>query len=218
MESAFNCCLITFVDFSMMLAWVRVLVQRGWAERTEERSVEQRGDFEWSTTITVSPWNPGAVPLVFTAHDSVDPVATLNVEVSAGGRPQVLAEVPGCGCDACDSGSAWLLEDLDEWALSVVDGSLVVDPSAPLTVRTSFGGQGTGGGGTRRSPVQHVIVAGPWSPGWTPMPVHTYTGMPALPELRRGPETVVGGCVARTARQAPQEAHAGARIDDLRNG
>ncbi|WCT05624.1 DUF6226 family protein [Rhodococcus sp. RCBS9] len=35
-------------------------------------------------------------------------------------------------CDGCDRGSAVLLEEFDTWVLSVVDGSLAVDVTAPV--------------------------------------------------------------------------------------
>ncbi|MFN3340438.1 MAG: DUF6226 family protein [Dietzia sp.] len=103
-------------------AWVRVLDDRGWAQLDTERTVEQRGPHGYTTTtIILRPEQEGAVPL----------------------------ETPGCGCDACDSGSSALLEELDQWVLSVVDGSLVVDPAAQLQVRTSLGGPETGRSSTR---------------------------------------------------------------------
>ena len=43
----------------------------------------------------------------------------------ASGRAVFLDMVPGCGCDACDSGSAELLETLDGWAQTVARGGVV---------------------------------------------------------------------------------------------
>lgn len=40
-------------------------------------------------------------------------------------RPVLLAMVPDCGCDACDSGSADLLADLDGWVYTVARGGVV---------------------------------------------------------------------------------------------
>lgn len=168
-------------------AWVQVLIERGWAQLAEGCADEQRDEVEsTTTTTTLTPSRPGAVPLVFAVYDSTDPDATLNVKISAGDPPEVLAELPGCGCDACDSGSAWLLEELDQWVLSVVDGSLIVDPSAYLQVRTSFGGQGMGGDRTRSAAEQPVIVAEPWSPDWTPMAVIDGAGWSTPPGASRG--------------------------------
>jgi len=43
----------------------------------------------------------------------------------AGEVPALLAVVPDCGCDACDSGSADLLTELDGWVLTVARGGVV---------------------------------------------------------------------------------------------
>ncbi|MFN3601494.1 MAG: DUF6226 family protein [Dietzia sp.] len=160
-------------------AWVRVLVDRGWAQLDTERTVEQRGPHEYTTTtIILRPELEGTVPLTFSITDVTDSDATLTVDVSAGDPPVGLAEIPGCGCDACDSGSAALLEELDQWVLSVVDGSLVVDPAAQLQIRTSFGGHGVGGASRRTTTESPLFVAAPWSPGWSPLPVPSVDDSP----------------------------------------
>lgn len=62
-----------------------------------------------------------------------------NVTIAAGNPAVRLASRPDCACDGCDIGSADLLEDMDMWVLSVVDGSLEVDVTADHSaVRTSF--------------------------------------------------------------------------------
>lgn len=178
-------------------AWATVLVERGWAQLSTDRSSEQRGDFERSqTTIvlrpTVEAQAGGAVPLAFLVYDSTDPEATLNVEVCAGEPQYMLFELPGCGCDACDSGSAWLLEELDQWTLSVVDGSLTVDPAGVWQVQTSFGGHGSGGGSSSDSSSTAAFTAAPWAPGWDALriPDRDETSFP--PSSRRGLRVVLG--------------------------
>lgn len=48
---------------------------------------------------------------------------------------------PHCGCDACDSGSGEVLEELDRWILSIVDGSFeIIVKDDRRSTRTSFGG------------------------------------------------------------------------------
>ena len=178
-------------------AWATVLVERGWAQLSTGCSDERRGGHENAqTTIVLRPTEEaqarGAVALTFLVYDSTDPEATLNVEVSAGDPPYVVAQLPGCGCDACDSGSAWLLEELDQWTLSVVDGSLVVDPSARFQVQTSFGGHGSSGGSADESSATVAFTAAPWGPGWNSLriPDRDETSFP--PSSRRGPRVAVG--------------------------
>ncbi|WP_420879610.1 DUF6226 family protein [Rhodococcus sp. (in: high G+C Gram-positive bacteria)] len=69
--------------------------------------------------------------------------ASTFVAVAAGDPAVCLAEIPDCGCDACDRGSAELLREMDWWVLAVVDGSLQVDVAADgASIRSSFGGRG----------------------------------------------------------------------------
>jgi len=87
-------------------AWAKVLVDRGWAHLETDPSNERRGSHEHSqTTLVLRPTaeahTGGAVPLSYLVYYSTDLEATLNVEVCAGEPPYVLAELPGCGCDAC---------------------------------------------------------------------------------------------------------------------
>ena len=66
----------------------------------------------------------------------------VGLEVSIGDPPLVVERIPHCACDACDSGSAMLLEDLDRAVFSVVDGSIEVQQTERRYVqRTSFGAQ-----------------------------------------------------------------------------
>lgn len=187
-------------------AWVGVLVKRGWAQLSTGRSTERRGDHGQSqTTVVLRPTADaeagGAVPLTFRVYDSTDPEATLNVTVFAGDPPVELAEVPGCGCDACDSGSTWLLEELDKWALSVVDGSLIVDLSAKLQVQTSFGGHGSSGGSDRDSASSAAFTAAPWARGWDPLPIPDRESLPLPPDSGRGPRVLAGEWVRDLIRR-----------------
>jgi hypothetical protein len=50
----------------------------------------------------------------------------LDLGISRDGEmPVLLTSVPACGCDACDSGSADLLSELDGWVLTVARGGVV---------------------------------------------------------------------------------------------
>ncbi|BCN59062.1 hypothetical protein RE9427_24320 [Prescottella equi] len=117
----------------------------------------------------LEPTANGAVPLLLTTHTPVDSDHICTVTVAAGDPAVRMAEIPDCGCDACDRGSAALLEELDRWVLAIVDGSLQVDVHADgASIRSSFGARG----GT----VQHLdqptsFTAAPWSANWTPRPI-----------------------------------------------
>ncbi|MFC5286476.1 DUF6226 family protein [Actinokineospora guangxiensis] len=77
----------------------------------------------------VTPPTPGALPLLLVEHEVAgpapdDPLAVLTVAVE---RPDaIVATYPDCGCDACDQGSADLLEAVDDAVAHVVGGPLVV--------------------------------------------------------------------------------------------
>ncbi|WFR71554.1 DUF6226 family protein [Prescottella defluvii] len=107
---------------------------------------------------------------MLTTHTPVDSDHVFTVTVAAGDPAVRLAEIPDCGCDACDRGSAELLEDMDKWVLSVVDGSLQVEVSdVRSSVRTSFGAGGS-------TPVHDLdkptmFTAEPWPDDWTARPL-----------------------------------------------
>lgn len=164
-------------------AWVNVLVARGWATRgdtaqwADPRLVQ---DFE---ELALTPVAPTAVPVVF-AITGDDSVIGHNVVVGVGDPAVVVGDPRECGCDACDDGSMPLLENLDQWALSVVDGSLRVEggSEAPI-IRTSFGTStiaGTVEEKHRGAPTS--FTAGPWADDWTPRRII----MPLPTELRPG--------------------------------
>ena len=82
------------------------------------------------------------------------------------GRPAlVLAILPDCGCDACDTGSARLLEELDQTVVSVVTGHLKAGRGPKGTRRTDpFGSRAASGeGGPGRTASAEVLrVCAPW--------------------------------------------------------
>lgn len=76
---------------------------------------------------TASRWTPsapGALAIVVT-HRSIGGVPDGVLEIGAGEPLRLLLSKPECGCDACDDGSEALLEEIDEFLLSVVTGDLV---------------------------------------------------------------------------------------------
>jgi hypothetical protein len=95
---------------------------------------------------------PGTLPLLLLEYDmrSVEaevPLAVLKVCVV---RPEIaLATLPDCGCDACDSGSADLLDALDQTIRPVIDGPLVVLRGDRWHAQWHPDGDSSGGTGDR---------------------------------------------------------------------
>lgn len=166
-------------------AWTQVLFARGWADAAE---IADGASLPWliepltarHRATVLRPRRPGAQPLTLlrTAPDdatgSTDLTgadAQLPGLVIGLGEPIVPVEtVPDCGCDACDSGSADLLENLDSTILSIVDGSFETVLSPGWTSRrTSFGASGSSSEeGTDRS---MALTAQPWADEWEPRPL-----------------------------------------------
>lgn len=71
----------------------------------------------------VRPTREGALPLVL-GGISFEEGRAVGMVIGTGDPFVELSLHPGCGCDACDSGSADLLQSVDEDVLPIVDGSL----------------------------------------------------------------------------------------------
>ena len=110
-------------------AWVDVLTSIGLADR---EPVEDRGGAWRDATparatgrlVRLRPRRSGAIPLLF-GFRAMQGVPDTVVDIGAGEPAVPLATVPDCGCDACDDGSAGILEVLDRQVLGVVSGDLV---------------------------------------------------------------------------------------------
>lgn len=169
-------------------AWTRVLTARGWATREDAETGDLRAGVRWATpprlplhrTTVLRPRRPGTLPLVLahTAPDdeagSTDPeggdALILGLVVGIGDPAVPVSTTPVCGCDACDSGSRDLLEDLDRTLLSIVDGSFETVLSPGWTSqRTSFGASGGSGEDATGPPL--TLTSQPWADGWTPRPL-----------------------------------------------
>lgn len=175
-------------------AWTKVLLDRGWArEASPVRWALRPGDSGGADTVLQSATD-GAVPLVLTTHTPVDSDHPFNVTIAAGNPAVRLATLPDCACDACDSGSANVLEEMDTWVLSIIDGSLHVAIFAESSsIRTSFISQGQVG------TVQNLdepteFTAAPWPANWTARPL-----TPEIETQHPGPAfaRTVFGTVAR---------------------
>lgn len=132
-------------------AWVEVLVARALAAVEDIASPrwldDRRGPEGRHRVRRLTPTRAAGLGLVL-AETLVDG-EPFGVEVGlaeSSELPAVLLDtVPGCGCDACDSGSADLLTTLDESILTVLRGGVVHARSASASIsRTLDGWQGTG--------------------------------------------------------------------------
>ena len=105
-------------------AWVIALVEAGLAE------VERLTVIPWrvppTTVISradgVIPGAAGALPMVI-ARSQLAEIPDAGVTLGVGDPAVCVAWFPHCGCDACDSGSRDVLDDLDAHVLGVVSGA-----------------------------------------------------------------------------------------------
>jgi hypothetical protein len=105
-------------------AWLMALVETGLAV------VDAVAQVDWSvpprTVVTradrIVPHVPGALPLVV-ARSRMGNVDDAGVTLGVGDPAVCFAWIPDCGCDACDSGSQDVLDELDEHVLGVVSGA-----------------------------------------------------------------------------------------------
>ena len=113
-------------------AWVQVLAGRGLASTQDLPALEQ----DWLGTVrepshlarvrAVRPARPGGLTLLLATTLVNEAPFGLDVAVAdSSGQAVFMDAVPGCGCDACDSGSAELLETVDDWVLTVARGGVV---------------------------------------------------------------------------------------------
>jgi hypothetical protein len=162
-------------------AWIDALTAAGLAD------VVRDGEPRWSEAVRtdvhradiVVPRRDGALPLVL-ARSRIDGVDDAGVTIGVGDPAVVAWWIPDCGCDACDSGSHAVLEELDSWVGGVVRGEFrrlerrVERPPMPAGFR--WGVPGTGRGEAPPSPLEldatwalpereviTVISVGSWS-------------------------------------------------------
>lgn len=95
----------------------------------------------------------------------------LMLEVGLGDPAVTLVRVPDCGCDACDDGSASLLEELDRAILAIVDGCVeIVMNKGERRQRTAWSAES--GSDWLFTEHQNVVVRGAsWFPGHSSMPL-----------------------------------------------
>lgn len=106
-------------------AWLDVLAAEGLA------SVERSAPVEWeepsdpivTRADVVRPAVAGGLVLVV-GRSRIDPVDDAGIVLAVGLPAVSLERIPDCGCDACDSGSADVLHQVDVWIGGIVRGEL----------------------------------------------------------------------------------------------
>jgi hypothetical protein len=105
-------------------AWLMAFVEVGLAD------VEPNAQVEWTVPLTTKvsqtdravPHAAGTLPLIV-ARSRIENVDGAGVTLGAGDPAVCVVSIPDCGCDACDSGSQDVLDNVDEYMLAVVSGT-----------------------------------------------------------------------------------------------
>jgi hypothetical protein len=105
-------------------AWLVALVSTALAVVQRDAAVGWRVEpgMDISRTDRVAPRADGALPLI-AARSRLGDVDDAGVTLGAGDPATCVAWFPQCGCDACDNGSQYELDDLDRHILSIVTGT-----------------------------------------------------------------------------------------------
>jgi hypothetical protein len=120
-------------------AWIDVLVA------ADVATVDRDAQVEWdeppgpilTRTDVLRPTVAGGLPLVI-GRSRIDTVDDAGVTLGVGLPAAFLHMIPDCGCDACDSGSDAVIEEVDTWLGGIVRGELrhLVRPRSTITVIT----------------------------------------------------------------------------------
>ncbi|MEZ5298633.1 MAG: DUF6226 family protein [Ilumatobacteraceae bacterium] len=104
-------------------AWVEALVGAGLADVERDATVDwvdDPGTISYRTD-RLAPRRDGAVPLVV-RRNRIEGVDGAGITLGAGAPAVVVESIPDCGCDACDSGSQDVLDQVDECIGGIVRG------------------------------------------------------------------------------------------------
>lgn len=122
-------------------AWAAVLDERGVAtlqDRTLASWLPARGGGRSAAPVeqVLVPRRVGRLGLAVVRWSTAPQRFGVDLGLVAPGDDTavLLESIPDCGCDACDSGSADLLEQLDEWVLTVACGGIVHARSAEASI------------------------------------------------------------------------------------
>lgn len=104
-------------------AWIDALVGLGLA--TVDRDAAPRWVEQPATAVTrmdlVTPSVDGGLPLVV-CRSRIEDVPDAGVALGVGDPAVRIAFIPDCGCDACDSGSHDVIDELDSYLRPIVSG------------------------------------------------------------------------------------------------
>jgi hypothetical protein len=103
-------------------SWIEALVALGLA----------RSEPQPDGVVRLVPVADGALPLEVGVRAALEDVPGTGVDLRVGDPAAVVASRPHCGCDACDDGSARLLEEIDDAFTGILGGGFVlVEDAAP---------------------------------------------------------------------------------------
>jgi hypothetical protein len=101
----------------------------------------------------------GAVPLVF-GLAALDGVPRTVLVIGAGEPATTLGMLPDCGCDACDDGSASLLEVVDDLVEAVVTGTFAhIDAGQGREILATGDDWSASNWDDARTPVEEAVAA-----------------------------------------------------------
>ncbi|MEV1023277.1 DUF6226 family protein [Streptomyces sp. NPDC050264] len=111
------------------------------------------------SAVRLRPVRADAVPLVF-GLSAIDEVPRTLLVVAAGEPATTLGVLPDCGCDACDDGSANLLEVVDELVAAVVTGTFVhIDAGGGSEILATGDDWSASDWDDARTPVEEAVAA-----------------------------------------------------------
>ena len=145
-------------------AWIYALVEAGLANVEADAVVSWQAPprFFLGRTDRLTPTAAGAIPLIVacTGIGLVKVVGDERVVLGAGDPAICIVDIPDCGCDACDSGSQYPLDELDHYVLSVVSGAFrrLSSGAREITVFGDYGGPSwRASGGFQRGEVRSIV-------------------------------------------------------------
>jgi hypothetical protein len=105
-------------------AWERALVHLGLADAEPAPLPDWPYGPRGHSAVHLRPHVADALA-VLVVHGSMESVPDTVVGIGIGTPPVMVAMEPDCGCDACDSGSADLLDVIDQAFVDVVAGEIL---------------------------------------------------------------------------------------------
>jgi hypothetical protein len=110
-------------------AWVAAVTELELADAEEvtepDAAWRTKPPVPLSRAVRLRPHRPGAASLLLGYDDALGGVPDTGLVVGLGDPAAQLTMIPDCGCDACDSGSEYLLDELDRIVRGAVSGDLV---------------------------------------------------------------------------------------------